>query len=76
MSEVKANQVYGDVTVVSVRKATKVEQRDMALQFAAAHRAGYDSQGRVVLYREDGSKLVHTMTLGGFERQYVKEDEQ
>jgi hypothetical protein len=70
MCEVKANQVYGDATVVSVRKANSREQRDMALQFEAAHRAGYDSQGRVVLYREDGSNLVEAMTLGGFIRQY------
>ena len=70
MCEVKAGQTYGFVTVVSVRKANSREQRDMSLQFERAHRAGYDSQGKVVLYREDD--LVHAMTLGGFIRQYVK----
>jgi len=75
MSEVKAGQVwkYNDdstVTVVSVRKATAREAKDMGRQFAASHRAGFDSDGKVVLYREDGDTLVETMTLGGFLRQF------
>lgn len=69
MSEVKAGQIWkyadgSEVTVVSVRKATARETQDMGRQFELSYRAGYDSNGKVVLYREDN--LVETMTLGGF----------
>ena len=73
MSEVKAGQIWkyadgSEVTVVSVRKATARETRDMGFQFEASRRAGFDSDGKVVLYREDN--LVETMTLGGFLREF------
>lgn len=75
MCEVKANQTWKDadgseVTVVSVRKANAKQMRDMHLQFASALRAGYDSQEKIVFYREDRSRIVDTMTLGGFLRQF------
>lgn len=59
-----------EVTVVCVRKATARETRELSRQFEASHRAGFDSDGKVVLYREDGFTIVETMTLGGFLREF------
>jgi len=58
------------VEVVSVRKANKRELRNKAMNFARALRDGFDSEDKVVLYKEDGFNFINIMTLGGFMKAY------